>query len=130
MNPWGGTLSQSSKSSGARRFLPDDVEEEEEDAAGGECIWGGIAGRCFESGVRGLKTGGGGILWSGVLSFEKMDGPDRVRARELLGVEGVRENVVEAGGGTADVDACREGGSDCVGAVFKWAGTAAGAGRD
>lgn len=89
-----------------------------------------MAGRRFDSGVRGLKTGGGGILWSGVFSFGKADGPDNVRARELLGVDGVRENVAGTGGGTADVDACNEESNDGVGVVCEGTGATAGAGRD
>lgn len=80
--------------------------------------------------MRALNTGGGGILGSGVFDLENTDGPEIVRDRELLGVDGVR---VKVGGGALDDEACNEDDSEGAGAaceVGTGTGTGTGAGMD
>lgn len=75
MNPCGGRLSQTSKSSGARRFLPI--------VDGGDNVSGGDE-TCLLSGVRALKTGGGWVtLRSGV--FDRIVGTCVARRSGVLG---------------------------------------------
>lgn len=89
VNPCGGRLSQSSKSSGARRFLPRDEEGEVVmiwgRGGGGSCCCGCDFGARLDSGVLALNTGGGGTLDSGVLGLAMAE-PDACR-REV-GVDG------------------------------------------
>lgn len=99
VNTCGGTLSQSSKSSGARRFLPIDDDDAEAvmgssygwnaSCRGWNVAFGGIGswldwceGLRRDSGVRALKTVGG-ILASGVLGREAAAGVVEERVREL-----------------------------------------------
>ncbi len=100
----GGTLSQSSKSSGALRFLPID-EEEAWNASCSGWGWGhefcGEGGRgLFSGGVRGRKTG----CCTGASTVIGLDTTDAERARELEATL-LKSGISRRGGaGGADVD--------------------------
>ena len=92
VKPCGGTLS--SKSSGARRFLPTAADDRNRSGIVIDAV-------CL-SGVRALKTGGSAALLSGVFGRGREDGPETVRfvgTREI-GVEGTCRGI----GGTGGID--------------------------
>jgi len=103
VKPCGGRPSQSSKSSGALRFLPAvlvvAIDEDEENAMGMAGIggrdgaWDGVR---RASGVRALKTVGWDVRTSGVLGLGNAEGPEAIREREL-GVVGVYVGIGNGG---------------------------------
>lgn len=89
VKPCGGTLSQASKSSGARRFLPI-VDVDVMDS-------GGVETTALLSGVRAVNTGGGcACLRSGVLGLGREDGPETAR---YVGVRVTEEGAYVGIGG-------------------------------
>lgn len=126
VNICGGTLSQSSKSSGALRFFPIEVDDPELDMEKPSCNGGGAwecignDGICLSSGVRALKTGGG-ILSSGLSC---LDAAELVRVRELdataekSGIAG-SVGIDRLGAGGCDTCGCEGPGFDEVDAVGK-----------
>lgn len=100
VKPCGGTLSQSSKSSGARRFWP--TEEDDELANGGSAC-GTDGGARLGSGVRVLKTDSCGVLLSGVFGLDGTDGPETARVC-VFGVVGIGTGIRGARGAADFVD--------------------------